>query len=478
MPNSHFEPYLYVPEVFDTSVTIAWGGFFFWTSGPHPTDGDDFRLVDDQALKMINPPRKASIGASSEAYDRTGKGALVEVFENRLLAKAVRSRPDRNHAVVTGLRPDTEYTYRVTTNDNIDWASGQLRDWTEENGFKGLKHSRSYDRRFRTNPDRNLPAGPVTFAVLGDYGRGINAKLTAESRQREVAKALGVAIDEFDVRFVLTTGDNIYQHETGSQNANSSGDDDTGNEDDDWFFSYFQPYRYLLNRIPVYPSSGNHDTGESDKSDDFTQLLDNFYLKERFTGPDARGPASFEPGVFYRFRYGSTIEFVCLDTTKKSALSGKRFFEHENHQPFLTSTFAKDGVRWRIPFCHHPPFSAGPTHLNTTAMHDKLVALCETAGVKAFFSGHEHNFQCSKHNDTHYFVTGGGGDLRLGTPKEFKQALTHSWGKGGHFLIVTIDGDSMTVRVIGELGPGGKLTELPVKAPDGSNIAAKFVVQL
>ena len=165
MPNSHFEPYLYLAELSDTSVTIAWGEFFFWTAGTHPTDGDDFRLVDDEALKMINPPRKASIGASSEAYDRTGKGALVEVFEaaSGQLAGSVHSRPDKNHAVVTGLAPDTEYTYKVTANDTIDWASGQLRDWTEENGFKGLKHSRAYDRRFRTNPDRDAPAGPVTL---------------------------------------------------------------------------------------------------------------------------------------------------------------------------------------------------------------------------------------------------------------------------------------------------------------------------
>ena len=78
MPNSHFEPYLYVPEISDTSVMIAWGGFFFWTSREHPVDGDDFKLVDDEALRMINPPRHATIGASSEAYDRTPAGALYE----------------------------------------------------------------------------------------------------------------------------------------------------------------------------------------------------------------------------------------------------------------------------------------------------------------------------------------------------------------------------------------------------------------
>lgn len=482
MPDSHFEPYLYLLELTDTSVTIAWGGFFFWTDGLHPVDGDNFKLVDDESLHMINPPRRASIGASSDAYDRTGRGALVEVFDacTGALVASARSRPDKNHAVVTGLTPDTEYTYKVTANNTVDWASGTLRDWTEEGGVKGLKHTRAYDRRFRTNPDRGRPAGPVTFAVLGDYGRGINTELTEEARQAAVAKALERAVDEFGVRFLLTTGDNIYQHETGViQPQDGSGDaDDTGAEDDDWFFSYFQPYRYLLNRIPVYPSSGNHDTGESDRSDDQVQLFDNFYLRERFTGAGARGPASFEPGIFYRFRYGSAIELVCLDSSKKRRFFADRFFKHENHQPFIRDAFAADDeVVWRIPFCHHPPFCAGPQHSNTDDMHDELVPLCEGAGVKVFFSGHEHNFQHSSHNGTHYFVTGGGGDLRLGQPDGFTAALTQAWGKGGHFLIVTIDGDRMTIRVIGELDESGAIVPLRLQKPNGTPAPAEFVIQ-
>ena len=39
-----------------------------------------------------------------------------------------------------------------------------------------------------------------------------------------------------------------------------------------------------------------------------------------------------------------------------------------------------DRIRWRIPFCHHPPFCAGPQHRNTDGM-GALVALFEAAGV-------------------------------------------------------------------------------------------------
>ena len=96
----------------------------------------------------------------------------------------------------------------------------------------------------------------------------------------------------------------------------------TGDEDDDWFFTYFQPYRYIINRVPVYPSIGNHDAEETEERDDRAQVEDNFYLRERMLSEEAAGRASFCPGLFYRFRYGSDIEFVCIDTSKEAFFRG------------------------------------------------------------------------------------------------------------------------------------------------------------
>ena len=51
------------------------------------------------------------------------------------------------------------------------------------------------------------------------------------------------------VRLIVTTGDNICAGRrilglpVGAQ----------GDEDDDWFFTFFQPYRYMLNRVPGVP---------------------------------------------------------------------------------------------------------------------------------------------------------------------------------------------------------------------------------
>jgi hypothetical protein len=53
---------------------------------------------------------------------------------------------------------------------------------------------------------------------------------------------------------------------------------------------------------------GNHDANESEEREDRDQVIDNFYIAERIKGEEAAGRASTDPGLFYRFRYGSQID--------------------------------------------------------------------------------------------------------------------------------------------------------------------------
>lgn len=119
----------------------------------------------------------------------------------------------------------------------------------------------------------------------------------------------------------------------------------------------------VINRVPVYPCIGNHDTAETEDRDDRDQLLDNMYIRERIAGDEASGRASIDPGLFYRFRYGRDVESVCLDTSKEGFFRGKR-------------------LRWRLPSCHHPPFCAGPQHTNTDRMEKLLPLFASGAGSK------------------------------------------------------------------------------------------------
>jgi tartrate-resistant acid phosphatase type 5 len=435
MPEFHAEPYLYLPAVSHKSALIAWGAFYFRTNSRGV-----MKIVDDGDLKYVHPPRKDSIGAQSAPYGP----ARVEVYDAAGATVAVAQTEVTNHCWVTGLRPDTEYRYAVFVKDQ-EWASGERWDWSSREHALVQAGGR-YDNRFQTFPEATAPANEMAFAVIGDFGIGMRRD-SPTRRQMQVAYAMRRIVGAADVRFILTTGDNIYA----GQRVLGIPIGGTGDEDDDWFFTYFQPYRYIINRIPVYPSIGNHDADETEERDDRAQIEDNFYLRERIASEEAAGRASFGPGLFYRFRYGSDIEFVCIDTSKEDFFRGKRLFEYPKHWEFVEQALpANDPVRWRIPFAHHPLYSAGPQHHNTRGMQ-RLLPLFERSGVRAMFAGHEHNFQHSRANRLDHFVTGAGGKVRRTPPDRFIEAHTESWATDCHFLLAKISGSTLTVRAIGAL---------------------------
>ena len=463
MPEFHAEPYLHLAGLSHKSALVTWGAFYFKTRS-----NKEWKIVEDHDLKYVHPPRRESIGARSAPYGP----ARVNIFDMSGKVVASAFTETTNFCWVSGLEADTPYRYEVLVKDEV-WGEGERWDWTPGETQGLVQRGGHYRNEFRTHPDPTRePTGPFTFIVLGDYGTGIR-RSTPKRRQREVAEAMQAVFNEHDVRLIITGGDNIY---AGTRILGLPIGSNTGDEDDDWFFTFFQPYRYMVNRVPVYPCIGNHDTAETEDHDDREQLLDNMYLRERIASDEASGRASVDPGLFYRFRFGRDVEFICLDTSKESFFRGKRLFEYPKHWEWVEQTFAADeGVRWRIPFCHHPPFCAGPQHRNTDHM-EKLLPLFARGGVRAVFSGHEHNFQHSHHAGIDYFVSGAGSKVRKGTPDDFEGAHTVSWSDYAHFLLVTIDGDTMRVRAIGELADG-EARDLPRLTPEGLPVTGEIVLR-
>jgi tartrate-resistant acid phosphatase type 5 len=462
VPEFHAEPYLHLAGLSHQSALITWGAFYFKTRTQK-----QWKLVDDHDLRYVHPPRQESIGARSAPYGP----ARVNVYDMSGELAATASTDTTNFCWVNGLAADTRYRYEVIVKDEL-WGHDERWDWVRGDSQGLMQNGGKYVNEFRTFPDPAAPpAGPFTFMVLGDYGTGMR-KSTPTRRQFEVAQAMQAAFDTYDVRLILTTGDNIYagRRILGLPVLASN----TGDEDDDWFFTFFQPYRYMINRVPVYPCIGNHDTAETEEHDDRDQLLDNMYIRERMVTDEASDLASIEPGLFYRFRYGRDVEFICLDTSKEGFFRGKRLFEYPKHWQWIERTFGNAGVPWRLSFCHHPPFCAGPDHHNTDRM-EKLVSLFMLGGVRAVFSGHEHNFQHSHHDGIDYFVTGAGSKVRKGAPDRFDTAHTVSWSDHAHFLLVTIDGASMTVRAVGE--PSGTMPADVIRhAPSGASISGPIAI--
>jgi tartrate-resistant acid phosphatase type 5 len=471
----HREEYLYLADLTHNRALIAWGAFYFKLKGD--PDAGKWELIDDDDLDDFKTSRTNLIGASSAPYAAPNTAAEVELSEKATGNTQKTLIAGANHAVFQELKPDTSYTYRVIVNGQ-EWGAGPLRDWKIESSKGAMRLSEfEYENEFRTFPDPIVKSPEMAFAVLGDFGRGVRTASKDGRCQREVAESLGKAVTKHDVRLILTTGDNIYH---GSKQG-------SGNEDDDWFFTFFQPYRFIINRIPVFPCVGNHDDGETfaESSDDRRQLYDNMYIRNRFVDAMETGDASLEPGLFYRVRYGSDIQFICLDTSKQSWLFAERYFKHKNHQPFIDSVLPDDSgsaVKWRIPFFHHPPFCAGPKHFNKQSVGDYFVPRFMRAGVRAVFSGHQHNYQHSLDNGVHYFVSGGSGKFDSEEPKasHFGKAKTQAWGGNdqGHFLLVEIKDNRMEVTPYGNLANDGSLKPIKINAVTGNPNVPPFGVEV
>ena len=168
------------------------------------------------------------------------------------------------------------------------------------------RRRRSLDQRLRTHAGGSEP-DPVTFLAVGDFGVGIDSGADGV-RQLAVARTMQRLADAVDVRFIVGLGDSIYHGPGGPQDA-------TGAFDEDWWLTFFQPYRYLFDHLAFYPTTGNHDSSDTEASDDRQQLEDNLYLRIRFEPREEAGRASIDPGLFYRLRVSALLELVCVDTT-------------------------------------------------------------------------------------------------------------------------------------------------------------------
>jgi len=419
------EPYVQLIDVTREAALIAWGHFDLVQS----ERGWRSSSIDE------------TIGARAVPLGR----AAVEVLDTDGTVVSRATTDEANHVWVGELKPATTYRYRVTV-DGEPWGEGERYDWSPT----GLKPpSRPPRYQLRTHPESDRP-DPITFLAVGDFGVGIASP--DGQRQLAVARTMQRLADANDVRFVIGLGDTIYHGPGGPH-------DHSGADDDDWWLAFFQPYRYLLDHLPFYPTAGNHDGSDEEDADDRAQLEDNLYLDVRF-GPRAEeGRASLGPGLFYRLELGTLLELMCVDTTW-GAEQGQHWFDDAGHRRWLESALADGGARWRIPFCHHPAWGAGPHHEGMAEQVDQLVPLYRDGGVRMLLHGHEHNFQHGRVEGLDYLVAGGGAKRQPDPPVWFEEAGTLSWSSEAHCLLVQVTEDHLTVVPYGATAPGGQPSPL------------------
>ena len=347
---------------------------------------------------------------------------------------------EKNWVKFEDLEPDTSYRYRIDL-EGRTIGEADIRTWPEKS-------------------DR------VAFFVIGDYGDG-------SSGQRRVA---GAMMKEFErragggnpVRFVITTGDNVYAHiALGGYSYRS------GSQDWHWESKFFAPYRDLIRHIPFYPTLGNHDGNSSERREDFDVYMDNFFF------PDG------EPHRWYGFKFGGLAEFFALDTSDNSE-EGRRtpvYLEEGEQFEWITEQLQDSKAPWKIPYFHHPPFNAGPRHEGDLPAMRHFHELFQRTGVKVAFAGHEHNFQFTEANAAtggiRYVISGAGGKLRAGNVRR-GMAADHiaGWAPQRHFLVVEIYGAQMKItpvsyQPIRVVDAKGRAIKMPLEVGLGAAAAAQ-----
>ena len=267
----------------------------------------------------------------------------------------------------------------------------------------------------------------ISFIAMGDWGR------EGKDHQTEVAQQMAATGAAIDSQFVLALGDNFYDN--GVQSV----------DDPQWKTSFENIYTAPILQRPWYVALGNHDYRTNVQAQiDYSKSSPRWRLPSRCYSfviqVDAHTSAEFfiiDTSPFVG-AYRSDAKYVAvLDQNPSDQVA------------WLTDKLAKSTAQWKFVAGHHPIYSCGGKHGDTTELIRDINPLLERYGVQAYFNGHEHDMQHLHVGSVDYFCSGAASKTR---PTEKNENTLFSLGLTSGFLAVTLKADTMRARFIDEHG--------------------------
>ncbi|AQG79919.1 metallophosphoesterase [Spirosoma montaniterrae] len=259
------------------------------------------------------------------------------------------SQPSQEHSLtLTGLQPNTRYTYAV--------------------GYDDTRLASGADYYIKTAP----PTGstqPFRLWVLGDFGFPGN-------RQIQTYQAYRSAISSRPADAWLWLGDNAYCCGT----------------EDQYQRYVFDVYGPTFRNTPIIPSPGNHDYNDSNTNFDVAYYR-LFSMPQR---GEAGGVASGKP-TYFSVDYGN-LHIVSLDSQGQQTDDNKRVYDTTSVQiQWLKRDLTANRLPWTIVIFHHPPYTKG-THDSDTQeqlrlIRQNLTPIFEQYGVDLVLNGHSHVYE-------------------------------------------------------------------------------------
>ena len=318
----------------------------------------------------------------------TGSTGLIDYAttgyfdDHHAFEKTVASASDAiyQHVQLTGLQPNTSYTYRVRPSGS-EYSFG--------------------NRSFKTMP----ASGPFTFIVISDPQKG----QYYDERQR--FKYVADAVEkEQDISFILIGGD--YN----------------GHDSDSLWHQFFDVAGGMLSQSAVFPVIGNHEYHNSSGGGNPPTSAVHFHQ-------------SFAMPLNYSFDC-SGVRFVVLNTPDPNNANGDdphtSIALAKSQESWLKQQLDDDSLLGAFTIHHHPIWD----YYNESSNPDLAPweALYHTYNISATFAGHTHNYQRYSINDTLYFIVGNAGgrcaDLTgNSTPRGYIFGVTRTLG----YLKVAVD---------------------------------------
>jgi len=264
------------------------------------------------------------------------------------------------------------------------------------------------------------------FAVIGDWGR------QGRPDQKQVAQQMGIACQNARASFVISVGDNFYEHGVTSLN------------DDHWLLSFEQVYDAPSLQVPWYVILGNHDYAGNTVPQ----------LEYGATHPRWIMPDRYYTKV-YQVDPATTVECFYIDTCP--------FIGEYHHNPLFSEIPAQDARRqlqwldqslaasrapWKLVFGHHPIYSSGLGHGNQPEIIEHVLPLLQKHKVPAYFAGHDHDLEHLKVGNLDLIVSGAGSEHR--PVKPFRTSPFSRSTSG--FAMVSLAAHEMRVTFIDNKG--------------------------
>jgi len=235
--------------------------------------------------------------------------------------------------------------------------------------------------------------GRFSFVVIGDTRSG------GDNYSKLVKRAM-----EYKPNFMVNTGDMISL------------------PDQNLWVDFWQRSKPVT--VPYFLTVGNHDV-------------------DAFMGEDLYKEEVDLPGnkLYYSFAVGNSL-FVCLD----SNIPGQERKITDGQYKWLERMISNSGYEHKFVFVHHPlyPENGKGRHYEKCldkypAERDRLEGLFAKYKVNIVFVGHEHLYLRKVVDGIVQIITGGGGAPLYIGDKE---------GGFYHFILVTVDGNEVTGKVI------------------------------